>query len=221
MTASTSATDYTAPHWDRSALVLIDVQNDFVDGATPIAGTAELLPAMARLARAFRDAGRPVVHVVRLYVPGGSDVDPVRRSAVEAGARIAAPGSAGSEVPAALLGVPLDHALLLSGAVQSVGDAEAVLFKPRWSAFHRTELDEHLRDLGVDTVIVAGCNLPNCPRATLFDASERDYRAAVVADATSQATDQRLDDLRLIGVEVLTTADVVDALAGNPVAPDP
>lgn len=221
MTASTSATDYTAPHWDRSALVLIDVQNDFVDGATPIAGTAELLPAMARLARAFRDAGRPVVHVVRLYVPGGSDVDPVRRSAVEAGARIAAPGSAGSEVPAALLGVPLDHALLLSGAVQSVGDAEAVLFKPRWSAFHRTGLDEHLRDLGVDTVIVAGCNLPNCPRATLFDASERDYRAAVVADATSQATDQRLDDLRLIGVEVLTTADVVDALAGNPVAPDP
>ncbi|WP_415676493.1 cysteine hydrolase family protein [Tsukamurella hominis] len=201
--------------------MLIDVQNDFVDGATPIAGTAELLPAMARLARAFRDAGRPVVHVVRLYVPGGSDVDPVRRSAVEAGARIAAPGSAGSEVPAALLGVPLDHALLLSGAVQSVGDAEAVLFKPRWSAFHRTELDEHLRDLGVDTVIVAGCNLPNCPRATLFDASERDYRAAVVADATSQATDQRLDDLRLIGVEVLTTADVVDALAGNPVAPDP
>lgn len=221
MTASTSATDYTAPHWDQSALVLIDVQNDFVDGATPIAGTAELLPAMARLARAFRDAGRPVVHVIRLYVPGGSDVDPVRRSAVEAGARIAAPGSAGSEVPAALLGVPLDHELLLSGAVQSVGDAEAVLFKPRWSAFHRTGLDEHLRDLGVDTVIVAGCNLPNCPRATLFDASERDYRAAVVADATSQATDQRLDDLRLIGVEVLTTADVVDALAGNPVAPDP
>ncbi len=221
MTASTSATDYTAPHWDRSALVLIDVQNDFVDGATPIAGTAELLPAMARLARAFRDAGRPVVHVIRLYVPGGSDVDPVRRSAVEAGARIAAPGTAGAEVPPSLLGVPLDHALLLSGAVQEVGATEAVLFKPRWSAFHRTGLDGHLRGLGVDTVVVAGCNLPNCPRATLFDASERDYRAAVVADATSQATEQRLDDLRLIGVEVLTTAGVVGALAGNPVAPHP
>ncbi|MCS3779897.1 cysteine hydrolase family protein [Tsukamurella ocularis] len=221
MTASTPAADYTAPHWDRSALVLIDVQNDFVSGPSPIPGTAELVPAMARLAAAFRAAGRPVVHVVRLYVPGGSDVDPVRRSAVEAGGRIVAPGSAGSEVPAALLGVPLDHELLLSGAVQKVGDAEVVLFKPRWSAFHRTGLDGYLRGLGVDTVIVAGCNLPNCPRATLFDASERDYRAAVVADATSQATDQRLDDLRLIGVEVLTTASVVDALAGNPVAPDP
>lgn len=221
MTASTSATDYTAPHWDRSALVLIDVQNDFVDGATPIAGTAELLPPMARLARAFRAAGRPVVHVVRLYVPGGSDVDPVRRSAVEAGARIAAPGSSGSEVPEVLLRAPLDHELLLSGAVQEVGAAEVVLFKPRWSAFHRTGLDGYLSGLGVDTVVVAGCNLPNCPRATLFDASERDYRAVLVADATSQASEQRLADLLLIGVEVVTTAEVLDALAGNPVVPDP
>ncbi|KXO91875.1 cysteine hydrolase [Tsukamurella pulmonis] len=221
MTASTSAPDYTAPHWDRSALVLIDVQNDFVSGAAPIPGTAESVPAMARLAAAFRAAGRPVVHVIRLYVPGGSDVDPVRRSAVEAGARIAAPGSAGAGIPPMLLDAPLDHELLLSGALQEVGAAEAVLFKPRWSAFHRTRLDEHLRALGVDTVVVAGCNLPNCPRATLFDASERDYRAAVVADATSQATEQRLDDLRMIGVQVLSTAEVADALAGNPVAPDP
>ncbi|VDR40913.1 Peroxyureidoacrylate/ureidoacrylate amidohydrolase RutB [Tsukamurella paurometabola] len=221
VTASTSSTDYTAPHWDRSALVLIDVQNDFVHGPTPIPGTAGLVPAMARLAAAFRGAGRPVVHVVRLYVPGGSDVDPVRRSAVEAGARIAAPGSRGAEVPEELLGARLDPELLLSGAPQEVGAAEVVLFKPRWSAFHRTPLDGHLRGLGVDTVVVAGCNLPNCPRATLFDASERDYRAAVVADATSQATEQRLDDLRLIGVEVVETAEVVDALAGNPVAPDP
>ncbi len=109
----------------------------------------------------------------------------------------------------------------MTGAPQPVGPGETVLFTPRWSAFHRTRLDEHLRGLGVDTVVVAGCNLPNCPRATLFDASERDYRAAVVSDATSGATEQRLEDLELIGVRVLTAAAVVDALAGNPVAPHP
>lgn len=221
MTAPTSAPGYTSPHWDRAALVLIDVQNDFVDGATRIPGTAELLPAMARLADAFRAAGRPVVHVVRLYVPGGSDVDPVRRSAVEAGARIAAPGTVGARIPDVLVSQALDADLLLAGEMQPIGDDEVVLFKPRWSAFYRTGLDRYLRDHAIDTVVVAGCNLPNCPRATLFDASERDYRAVVVPDATSQATDQRLDDLRLIGVEVLTTARVVDALGGNPVAPDP
>jgi nicotinamidase-related amidase len=56
-------------------------------------------------------------------------------------------------------------------------------------------LDQHLRDRDVTTVVVAGCNLPNCPRATLFDASQRDYRTALVQDATSQVTDERLQDL--------------------------
>lgn len=221
MTVPTSTRSYTVPHWDRAALVLIDVQNDFVDGAAPIPGTAELVPEMAQLTAAFRAARRPVVHVVRLYVPGGSDVDPVRRSAVEAGAHIAAPGTRGARIPEALVAGAVDEDRLLAGEPQRVGEDEVVMYKPRWSAFFRTGLDEHLRDRGSDTVVVAGCNLPNCPRATLFDASERDYRAVVVSDATSQATDQRLDDLRLIGVEVLTTAQVVDALAGNPVAPHP
>ena len=72
------------------------------------------------------------------------------------------------------------------------------MFKPRWSAFYRTRLDQHLRDGAVTTVVVAGCNLPNCPRATLFDASERDYRAVLVRDATSQVTDERLQDLALM-----------------------
>jgi len=205
--------DYTSPDLDRSALVLIDVQNDFVTGPTRVTGTAELLPTMARLARAYRAAGRPIVHIIRLYVPGGSDVDPPRRASIEAGHQIAAPHTDGAAVPAELLAHALDYDSLLAGGMQHVAPHEVVIFKPRWSAFYRTTLDEHLRDLGVNTVVVAGCNLPNCPRATLFDASERDYRAAVVTDATSQVTDERLDDLRLIGVEWLTTDDIEQRLA--------
>lgn len=61
------------------------------------------------------------------------------------------------------------------------------------------------------TVVVAGCNLPNCPRATLFDASERDFRTVLVADAVSQASDERMADLRGIGVH---TINMTDLLAG-------
>lgn len=197
--------DYTSPDLDRSALVLIDVQHDFISGSAPVAGTAELLPAMARLARVYRQAHRPIVHVIRLYVPGGSDVDPPRRAAIEAGHQIAAPHTDGAAIPAELLAHALDYDSLVAGGIQHVAPHEVVLCKPRWSAFYRTDLDAHLRDLGVNTVVVAGCNLPNCPRATLFDASERDYRAALVTDATSQATSERLDDLGLIGVELLST----------------
>jgi nicotinamidase-related amidase len=204
---------YVSPQWDRSALVLVDVQHDFVAGASAVAGTAERLAPMARLAETFRAARWPIVHVVRLYRPGDSDVDSVRRASVEAGASIAAPNTAGAQIPPSLLPRPveLDCGALLSGDVQAVGTDEVILYKPRWSAFHRTGLDAHLRDLGITTVAVAGCNLPNCPRATLFDASERDYRTVLVTDATSQTTPERLHDLTLIGVNLLDSDSVAAA----------
>lgn len=218
MTDHADSPDYTAPHWDRAALVVIDLQRDFLDdGAVPVAGTSAVVPAAARLVAAFRAAGRPVAHVVRLYEPGGSDVDLPRRAAVERGARIVAPGSTGAQVAAGVLppGVLLDDAALLAGRLQSVGDREVVLFKPRWSAFHRTPLEPWLRDLGADTVVVAGCNLPNCPRATLFDASERDLRAVLVTDAVSRVTPERVADLEAIGVWPATTDDVVATMGAQ------
>lgn len=209
-------TDYTSLHVERSALVVIDVQNDFVTGAMPVPGTETVLPALERLLGAFRAAGRPIAHVIRFYEPGGSDVDTVRRASVEAGAVVAAPGTEGSLIPTRLTGgrvVALDHAALLRGGAQHLGPREVVLYKPRWSAFHRTALQQWLAEHHVDSVVVAGCNLPNCPRATLFDAAERDLRTALVTDATSQVTAERLADLQLIGVNLLTVDELRAALA--------
>ncbi|WJR35493.1 cysteine hydrolase [Mycobacteroides immunogenum] len=212
-------TSFVAPEWDSSALVVIDVQTEFVSGAMTVPGTADRIPALGRLVSAFRAAGRPIVHVVRLYVPGGTDTDLPRRAEILAGREVAAPGTDGSQIPAELLpgGEQLDSELLLAGGFQQVGPSEHILFKPRWSAFYRTELERHLRDHDVSTVVVAGCNLPNCPRATLFDASERDYRAVVVEDATSQVTPERLHDLTLIGVNVTDVASVEKELSGESV----
>ena len=196
-------------------MILIDLQSDFIDGAMPVPGTAEVLPAVARLATAFRTARRPIVHAIRLYRPDGSNVDTVRRAAIEAGVRVVAPGTAGVDLPAALTEgrtVPLDTDLLLDGRPQSLSDQEIVLYKSRWSAFHRTQLADWLAEHRVDSVIVAGCNLPNCPRATLFDAVSLDLRSAVVVDAVSQATPERLADLGLIGVGLLTVDEVEGGL---------
>jgi nicotinamidase-related amidase len=207
-----TATGYTAPEWASSALVIIDFQNDFMDGgALPVSGTSAVVEAVAALARAFRAAGRPIAHVVRVYEPGGSDVDLPRRADVEAGARIVAPGSHGSQIPVEVLppGVQLEPTILLAGEPQQLSSDEAIFFKPRWSAFHRTKLEQWLRERGVTTVVVAGCNLPNCPRATLFDASERDLRAVLVVDAVSQSSEERLGDLERIGVNVVGIDEVL------------
>ena len=213
--------DYTEPLWASSALLVIDVQQDFLDGGgVTIPGTTAVLPRLAELVGAFRAAGRPIVHVVRLSAPGSSDVDLPRRAAVEAGLSLAAPGTPGSQLSPAVLGermTELDSAALLAGEPQYLGGSqlEAVLFKPRWGAFHRTGLERLLRDWGVGTVVVAGCNLPNCPRATLYEASMRDLRTVLVTDAVSRASDERIADLAGIGVQLATTEQVV-AATGRP-----
>lgn len=214
MSATELLDPHVAPHFDRAALVVVDTQVDFADGGrSPIAGTTAIVPRLATLVEAFRAAGRPIIHIVRLY--DGDDVDLVRRTLVASGAGPVAPGTAGSQILDALrpAGAPdLDPERLLRGEAQPLGPDEVVLWKPRWSAFFRTALDVHLRSRNVDTVVIAGCNFPNCPRATAFDASELDYRTVLAADALSGATPDRLDEMERIGVLAATTDDLCRAL---------
>ena len=205
-----------APHWESAALITIDVQRDFLsDGPYAIAGTTEVLPRLVELTAAFRSAGRPIVHIVRLYPADGRDVDRVRRSLVRAGADFVRPGSPGRLLAAGLVeGLDradrsdLDDEALLRGEPQRLGPDEYALYKPRWGAFYRTRLDELLAAHGVDTLVFAGCNLPNCPRASIIEAHERDYRVVLVTDAVSQGSDQGFREIAGLGTVLCTTAEV-------------
>ncbi len=79
-------------------------------------------------------------------------------------------------------------------------------------AFFQTTLDEHLRAAGVDTLVFAGCNFPNCPRTSIYEASERDYRVVLVHDAISGLYDRGRDEMVGIGVSLLSTIEVVSAM---------
>ena len=207
--------EFTRPHLERSALLTIDLQRDFLSGSPyGIAGTTEVLPAVRRLVRTYRAAFRPV----RLYLPDGSNAELCRRALLAGGAALALPGSVGSQLAPALAAehpIELDHKLLLSGGVQRLGKVEYALFKPRWNAFHRTSLGDHLQRVGVDTVVVTGCNFPNCPRATLFGASERDYRAVLATDAVSQFHPHARAELHNLGIVTLTTGEILAQLTAT------
>jgi hypothetical protein len=84
-----------------------------------------------------------------------------------------------------------------------------VLYKPRWGAFYETSLEEHLRERGASTLVFCGCNFPNCPRTSIYEASERDFRVVLAADAISGLYERGREELTNIGVGLMETAEVV------------
>ena len=105
--------------------------------------------------------------------------------------------------------IKLNSTLLLSGNLQQIGSMEWIIYKPRWGAFYKTTLEKHLHNLGVNTVVVCGCNFPNCPRTTVYEASERDFKIVMVKDATSLVYDIGLQELQNIGVSVMDTDECI------------
>lgn len=206
---------YLEPHLGSAALLTIDVQHDTLDGRpAEIPGTSAVLPAILELVEMFRVADRPIMHLVRLYQPDGSNVDLCRRAAVERGAEIFLSGTAGAELAPGLApeGTSLDTAGLLEGRIQQLRFDEVVIYKPRWGAFYRTPLEAELDLRGVDTLVFAGANYPNCPRASIYEASERDFRIVVARDAISRLTHAGELELEAIGVRVWDVEQIEDQL---------
>jgi nicotinamidase-related amidase len=214
---------YTIADWRNGALITIDTQNDFTLPNAPfqIAGTFEIVPKMTEVIHAFRFAHRPIIHVIQIYNPDGSNVDLCRRMAVaELGKKLVIAGTQGAELVEKLKPSPssstdeisLDTELLLKGKLQQVASKEWIMYKPRWGAFYATPLEKHLRKLNVNTLVICGCNFPNCPRTTVYEASERDFRVVLVKDATSNVYERGLQELENIGIELMTSDACVAAL---------
>ncbi len=215
--------NYLAPDFSSAALVTIDVQVDTLDGQPlEVPGTSAVIPQIAALTAMFRAAGRPIVHIVRLYRTDGSNVDLCRRAAVEAGAQMFAPGSTGSQLAPGLVERQLSFALeptrLLEGLPQQVGPAEVVMYKPRWGAFFETPLEDHLRGHGVSTIVFCGCNFPNCPRTSIYEASERDFAVVLADDAISGLYERGRHELENIGVGLMPSTEIAELieLTGTP-----
>jgi nicotinamidase-related amidase len=110
----------------------------------------------------------------------------------------------------------LDPDVLLAGAAQRVAAREVVIYKPRWGAFFKTSLEAHLREHGVSTVVFCGCNFPNCPRTSIYEASERDFQVVLATDAISGLYERGERELEAIGVVLLSSGEIVEALGARP-----
>lgn len=184
----------------RCALIVIDMQNGFLDPASAhcIAGARATVPACAAVIADCRRRGIPVFFVTRVYRADGSDVEHTRYFSWLSGGKAMSPGC-----PAAI-SAAMPEAFGLC-------ERDYHIIKPRFSAFFQTELDLMLRRLGIDTVILAGTTTPNCIRTTCYDALSLEYNVAVLSDCTSSVTPEiqaaNLLDMRNIGAQILSSAE--------------
>jgi biuret amidohydrolase len=162
----------------KLALLNIDLQNVFVEGS-PIAAPDGLavVDRINRLSAACRSAGVLVVHTAHVTRPDGSNIgvmgeiiSPVREGIISRGS------------PSAALHPSLD-----------VLASDIVLEKPRFGAFHGTDLELILRARSVDSVIVTGIATNVCVETTV-----REKRRSATFAFSSRAMAQARPTLKVL-----------------------
>ena len=93
-----------------------------------------------------------------------------------------------------------------------MGSKEVVIYKPRWGAFFKTSLEGYLHEFGVSSLAFTGCNFPNCPRTSIYEASERDFKIVLVEDAVSGLYERGKDEMRNIGVLLMRAKELEEAV---------
>jgi isochorismate hydrolase len=96
---------------------------------------------------------------------------------------------------------------------------DAVLDKNRYNAFHETGLDESLKSIKVNELIITGVLTNCCCETTARDAFVRDYRVFFVSDATATVNEElhisSLKNLAFGFAHIVSTDDLIRDLTAN------
>ncbi len=192
----------------KTALIIIDMQNGFCheDGFMNKIGldwttSRDAIGPVKQLAAAARAADLPVFYTRYTLNPDYSD--------------------------AGLITEIFPEIIEAKGMVRDTWDAEIVddlapqpgdrvVDKTRYSAFYDTDLEQQLRDLKTEALIVCGVTTNVCVESTVRDAFFRDIRVIVPSDATAAVTPElhegALEDFRYSFGPVVTVAELEEAM---------
>jgi nicotinamidase-related amidase len=187
----------------RAALLVMDYQNGVVD---MLGEPDELLSRAADAIALARDRGAHVGYVRVAFTDADLESIPPTSSM---GQRIAASGGAfhDNSPTTAIHERVAPH------------NGDIIVRKTRVGAFSTTDLDARLREHNIDTVILTGISTSGVVLSTVRDASDRDYRVLVLADATAD----REPDVHAFLIErifprqaeIITTAQLADRLSAS------
>ena len=158
-------------NWKRSALLVVDMQEFFLDPASP-AYMPQALPALNKareLVSFFREAGRPVLFTAHAHEDPALDGGLMKQWWKKV----------------CLAGTP--EAAVSPALEPREGE---VFQKCRYSAFTSPGLEEKLRGLGVDSLVVAGLKTNLCVESTVRAAFDLGFMCITAADATAARTEE-------------------------------
>jgi nicotinamidase-related amidase len=136
-----------------------------------------VVPSITRLIAHFRRHSRQVVFLrVGSHLPDGTDFEPNRRSREQQ-------LEESYHLRPVLTYLGDDNARILEELVPTQSDL--MLTKVSRGAFNSTGIDQMLRNMSINSLVVTGVATDACVMATALDAADRGYRTVLVEDATA------------------------------------
>ena len=167
---------------DETALLLIDMQNDFLHekgkaaalGVWKFAKEAGTIPNTRKMIEIAKKNDIPVIYVKNVFRPDYAEMGPVQLSLCTIGklikeGEICKEGTWGAEY--------------VDELKPEAGDY--IVVKRRMNAFYNTELETLLRGLGRRTLIICGIITNFCLESTVRGAIDRDFDCIVLEDCTA------------------------------------
>lgn len=176
--------DYELPTDSGLALLIIDMQRDFLEpgGFGDVLGNdvsrlQAIVPTVKQLLEAFRARQLPIFHTIEGHLPNLSDCPVSKQKRGQGKLRIGDVGPMGRIL---VLGEP-GNAII---AELEPRPCETVIAKPGKGAFFHTNLDSLLREKEITHLIVTGVTTEVCVQTTMREANDRGFECLLVEDAT-------------------------------------
>ncbi|GAA4012946.1 isochorismatase family cysteine hydrolase [Streptomyces plumbiresistens] len=187
----------------RTALIIVDMQNDFghPDGylgkmGQDVSAVLGTVPTLVDLVEAARQAGVLVVWTKNEALPAGRSDSPAWLAFKGTAFELDAPTYTLKDSWGQKFLEPLEPR-----------EDEPVVVKYRSSAFDHTALDLILRANGIETVVVCGCATDACVESTARSAAYHDYYTQVASDCVASTRPQMHEDAMRVFELFFTTAD--------------
>lgn len=175
---------------EHSAVLVVDILNDFVTGALGCERARKIVAPVARLCDSAREHGIPVIFCDDSHLDCDREVKLWGPHAMR--------GTKGAEV------------------VPEIGarKGDYVVRKRSYSGFFQTDLDLLLKDLGVKTVIITGLQAHLCVQHTAADAYQNGYDVVACTDGMESFTQEDYDRAvkyihETYGAELLTSDELI------------